>query len=162
MENPILIEIVGLERGLRGLPYDIIIDLRDSKLQRYRRLNIELLKSRKNEMRKFDGKDSVNWILQMEQYFDLHGVQLLQKVHIASLYLETNQFLWYKGLCFHKSLVTWSIFTKEMIAHYENTKSNTFFSQLIHLKQKGSMEEHIEDFQKLNIRVNDILEKGKD
>jgi len=50
----------------------------------------------------------------------------------------------------------WSIFTKEMIAHYEDTKSNTFFSQLINLKQKGSMEEHIEDFQKLNIRVNDI------
>ena len=50
-------------------------------------------------MRKFDGKDMVNWILQMEQYFDLHEVQLLQKVHMASLYLEPNQFLWYKGLC---------------------------------------------------------------
>jgi len=33
---------------------------------------------------------------------------------------------------------------------------NTFFSQLINLKQKGSMAEHIEDFKKLNIRVNDI------
>ena len=43
-----------------------------------------------------------------------------------------------------------------MIAHYEDTKSNTFFGQLINLKKKGSMMEHIEDFQKLNIRVNDI------
>ena len=43
-----------------------------------------------------------------------------------------------------------------MITHYEDTKRNTFFSQLINLKQKGSMEEHIEDFQKLNIRVNGI------
>ena len=92
----------------------------------------------------------------MEQYFDLHGVQLLQNVHISSLYLEPNQFVWYRGLCSRKPLVTWSIFTEEMIAHYEDTKSNTFFSQLINLKQKGSMEEHIEDFQKLNIRVNDI------
>ena len=33
---------------------------------------------------KFDGKDSINWILQMEQYFDLHEVQILQKVCIAS------------------------------------------------------------------------------
>ena len=48
-----------------------------------------------------------------------------------------------------------------MIAHYEDTKSNTFFSQLINLKQKGSMAEKIEDFQKLNIRVNFILEKKK-
>ena len=80
-------------------------------------------------MRKFDGNDPVNWILQMEQYFDLHGVPLLQKVCISSSYLEPDQFLWYKGLCSHKKLVTWSIFTEEMIAHYEDTKSNTFFRE---------------------------------
>ena len=48
-----------------------------------------------------------------------------------------------------------------MIAHYEDTKRNTFFSQSINVKQKGSMEEHIEDFQKLNIRVNDIPEEHR-
>ena len=99
--------------------------------------------------------------LQMEQYFDLHEVQLLQKVHIASLYLEPNQFLWYRGLCSRKPLVTWSIFMEEMIAHYEDTKSNTFSSQLINLKQKASIAEDIEDFQNLNIRVNDIPEKKR-
>ena len=50
---------------------------------------------------------------------------------------------------------------EEMIAHYDDTKRNTFFSQLKNLKQKGSMVEHIEDFQKLNIRVNDILEEHR-
>ena len=50
---------------------------------------------------------------------------------------------------------------EEMIAHYEDTKSNTFFSQFINLKQKVSVEEHIEDFQKLNIRVTDILEEQR-
>ena len=48
-----------------------------------------------------------------------------------------------------------------MIAHYEDTKSNIFFSQLINLKQKGLVVEHIEDFQKLDIRVTDILEEHK-
>eukprot|EP00253_Pinus_taeda_P021968 PITA_21968 len=46
-----------------------------------------------------------------------------------------------------------------MIVHYEDTKSKTFFSQLMNLKQKGSMMEHIEDFQKLNTREKDILEE---
>ena len=110
-------------------------------------------------MRKFNGKDPVNWILQMEQYFDLHEVQLLQKVCIASSYLESDQFLWYKGLFSRKKLVTWSIFTEEMIAHYEDTKRNTFFIQLINLKQKCLMAEPIEEFQMLNIRENDIPEK---
>jgi len=44
----------------------------------------------KINMRKFYGKDLVTWILQMEQYFDLHNVKSTQKVHIATLYLETN------------------------------------------------------------------------
>ena len=44
-------------------------------------------------MRKFDGKDPATWILQMEQFFDLNNVQNTQKVSIATLYLEPNQFL---------------------------------------------------------------------
>jgi hypothetical protein len=77
----------------------------------------------------------------MEQFFDLHNVPHTQKVQIASLYLEPNQFFWYRWLCSRKSLVTWKIFTKEMIAHYEDTRRNTFFSQLINLKKKGSVQD---------------------
>ena len=42
---------------------------------------------------------------------------------------------------------------EEMITHYEDTRSNTFFSQLINLKQNGSVTEHIENFKRLNIKV---------
>jgi hypothetical protein len=49
----------------------------------------------KIDMRKFDGKDPITWILQMEQLFDIHNVTQTQKVWIASLYLEPNQFVWY-------------------------------------------------------------------
>ena len=41
----------------------------------------------KMDMRKFDGKDPVTWILQMEQYFDLNNVQNTQRVRIATLHL---------------------------------------------------------------------------
>jgi hypothetical protein len=110
----------------------------------------------KIDMRKFDGKDPITWILQMEQFFDLHNVPRTQKVQIASLYLEPNQFVWYRWLCSRKSLITWTIFMGEMITHYEDTRSNTFFSQLINLKQKCSITEHIEKFQRLNIKVTYI------
>jgi hypothetical protein len=49
----------------------------------------------KIDMRKFDGKNPITWILQMEKLFDLHNVSHTQKVWIASLYLEPNQFVWY-------------------------------------------------------------------
>jgi hypothetical protein len=48
------------------------------------------------------------------------------------------------------------MFTKEMIAHYEDTESNLFFSQLINLKKNDSVGENIENFHRLNINVTDI------
>jgi len=42
----------------------------------------------KLDMRQFDGKDLITWILQMDQYFDVHDVQLLQKVHISSFFVN--------------------------------------------------------------------------
>jgi hypothetical protein len=82
----------------------------------------------KIDMRKFDGKDPITWILQMEQFFDRHDVPNTQKVLIVSLYLEPNQFVWYRWLCSRKSLLTWKILMEEMIANYEDTRRNTFFS----------------------------------
>ena len=35
----------------------------------------------KIEMRKFDGKDSIAWILKMEQYFDLNNVKNTKGMH---------------------------------------------------------------------------------
>ena len=115
----------------------------------------------KIDMMNFYGKDPVAWILQMEQYFDFNNVQNTQKVRIATLHLEQNTFVWYRWLCSRKKIVTWSIFMEKMIARYEDTKNNTFFSQLINLRQKGSVVEHIEDFQKLNIRIIDIPEEHR-
>ena len=99
-------------------------------------------------MRKFDGKDPITWIFQMVQFFDLHQVPSMQKVTIASLYLEPDQFVWYQWICDHKkeSIISWSIFTEELIAHYGDINSNTFFSQLVNLKQKGSVTDHIKQF----------------
>ena len=67
----------------------------------------------KIDMRKFDGKDPVTWILHMEKYFDLHDVQQTQNIHIAYLYLEPKQFVWYRWLCSSKALVTWPNFIEE-------------------------------------------------
>ena len=92
-------------------------------------------------MRKFDGKDPITWIFQMEQLFDLHQVPNLQKVTIASLYLELDQIVWYQWICDLKkdSIICCCIFTEELIAHHGDTNSNNFFIQLVNLKQKGPL-----------------------
>ena len=89
-------------------------------------------------MRKFDGKDPITCIFQMEQLFDLHQVPNLQKVTIASLYLEPEQFVWYQWLCEQKkdTIISWSIFTEALISYHDD-KNNTLFIQLVNLKKKG-------------------------
>jgi len=48
----------------------------------------------------------------MEIFFDLNQMQNTQKVHIATLYLEPNQFVWYQWLYYRKQIITWAIFTE--------------------------------------------------
>jgi hypothetical protein len=71
----------------------------------------------------------------MEQFFDLHQVPNLQKVIIASLYLEPEQFVWYEWICEQKkdAIISWSIFMKKLISYHDD-KNNTFFSQFVNLK----------------------------
>ena len=45
-----------------------------------------------------------------------------------------------------------------MIAHYGDINRNTIFIQLINLKQRGLVTEHIKQFQQLSIRVKNISE----
>ena len=66
----------------------------------------------KIDMRKFYDKDPITCIFQMEQFFDLHQVPTMQKVTIASLYLEPDQFVWYQWICDHKrNLLSLSIYS---------------------------------------------------
>ena len=60
----------------------------------------------------------------------------MKKVTIASLYLEHDQLVWNQWLCDRKkeSIISWSIFIEELIAHYGDINRNTFFSQLVNLK----------------------------
>jgi hypothetical protein len=88
----------------------------------------------KVDMRKFDGKDPLTWINQMEIFFEVHEIPNGQKVTMASLYLEPDQFIWYQWLCTHqrkKGLsISWSFFMEELQAQYSNSVTDNLFSQL--------------------------------
>jgi hypothetical protein len=94
----------------------------------------------------------------MEQYFYLHNMPNLEKVHIASLYIENDHFVWYQWLFERKNnhIISWSIFIDELISHYGDINNTIFFSQLIIIWEKLLVIEHIQQFQKLNLMVKKI------
>ena len=66
--------------------------------------------------------------------------------------------MWYQWLFEgkKKTIISSSVFTKELITYHDNVKSYSFFTQLISLRKKGPIIEHIQQFQKLNLRVEGI------
>ena len=118
----------------------------------------------KLDMRKFDGKDPTNWLCQMEQFFDIHHVPSQQKVSMASLYLEPDQFIWYRWLCDEKRkkgcVVTWSIFQEELSTHYGDNLLDSYFCQLTKLKQTGMVKDYIQQFQTLSLRVENVADEN--
>ena len=68
--------------------------------------------------------------------------------------------MWYQWLYEHKknTIISWFIFTKELIAYHDDAKRNSFFTQLINLWQKGLEIECIQQFQKLNLIMEGILD----
>ena len=67
--------------------------------------------------------------------------------------------MWYQWLCEWKknTIITWSIFTEELITYYDDVKSNSF-TQFINIRKKGPLIEHIQQFQKLSVRVEGIAD----
>ena len=61
-------------------------------------------------------------------------------------------------MCKHKknTILSWSIFIEELIAYHDDVKSNSSFIQLINLRKKGLVLKHIQQFQKMSLRVEGI------
>ena len=68
--------------------------------------------------------------------------------------------MWYQQLCEHKknTIISWSIFIEELISYHHDVKSNSIITQLINLRKKGPIIEHIQQFQKFILRLDDILD----
>lgn len=88
----------------------------------------------------------------MDQLFYIHQVSNIQKVIIASLHLEPQQFLLYYCLCEHKNkrIISWSIFIEELISYDDDDRGNSFFTKLINLRKKGPIIKYIQQFKKFS------------
>ena len=104
MKNDLKVDIEGLKKLIQEMFPNGEKMVEETHDERKINVNHDFIKSNigwKNhpipnmDMSKFDGNDLVIWILQMEQYFDLNNVKNTQKVHIATLHLEKNTFVWY-------------------------------------------------------------------
>ena len=111
MKNVLKANMEGLKEGLTKLLEEMILNSKNVVVETHdeNKINVkhDFIESNigfkthhvsKIDMRKLDGKDMIIWVLQMEQYFELHNVKQTQKVCIAILYLQSNHFVWYRWI----------------------------------------------------------------
>lgn len=91
-----------------------------------------------------------SWINKLESYFTLHTMSEEDQLLYASIHLygrAHHWFNWWKRE--YPSHQTWLHFTSCFFEQYEDTWSQSFFTQLTRLKQTSTVEAYTDEFQAL-------------
>jgi hypothetical protein len=85
----------------------------------------------------------------------------MDAIKFYTLYLEGNSHEWfYHGMTTlgHAKITSYAYFTKRLIDRFDQGDPKLHFHELTQLKQEGTGEEFIEEFQRLAVMVPDVSE----
>ncbi|KAF1882979.1 hypothetical protein Lal_00003161 [Lupinus albus] len=105
-------------------------------------------KWRKLEIPLFSGDDAFGWTHRLERYFNLKEVADEEKMQATLLALEGKALSWYQwwGRC--NPQPSWEGFKLAVIRRFQPSMVQNPFEQLLALKQLGTVEEYVEEFEK--------------
>ncbi|XP_026417102.1 uncharacterized protein LOC113312573 [Papaver somniferum] len=106
----------------------------------------------------FDGDDPGGWIFSVDQYFNLHTVADNLKLAIASAHLKGDANSWYRWKRTMVNVTTWTEFCDLVRARFSPTKFVDARMAISTIKQKGTVREHIPEFERLLNFVTDLPE----
>jgi hypothetical protein len=134
------------------------------KTQRsYHKNNYELeRRAGKMEIPYFDGSAKMTaqaWVQKLDTYLQLNPMREMDAIKFATMYLEGKAHdWWYHGLTTlgHNQIVAYTEFTQRLIDRFDQGDPEIHFRELTQLRQTGSPEVYIEEFQRLAIMVQDM------
>lgn len=119
---------------------------------------VESKVSKKIELPTFDGTDPTGWIGRVEKFFEVHHVESEEKVHSAFVSMDGPVVHWFRFLRKKILTLTWEVLTSEMIKRYCGRKAINTYKQLAAMKQEGSIEEYVHQFEVLVAQMEDMPE----
>jgi hypothetical protein len=112
----------------------------------------------------FDGSSKCSartWVQKLDTYFQLQQMTEMEAIKLATLHLdgEAHEW-WYHGLVTlgHAGITSYLDFTQRIIERFDRKDPEIHFRELAQLKQTGSPEAFISEFQRLAVMVTDISE----
>ncbi|KAK8918580.1 hypothetical protein KSP39_PZI021790 [Platanthera zijinensis] len=110
---------------------------------------------------KFTGEAVMEWIYRCEQFFDIDATPEDQKVKVASAHIEGKALYWHQA--YMKARITrqwpqWEEYGKAIAGRFGSLLFDDPMSDLKNLRQKGSVQTYVDEFDTLLHRV-DISEE---
>ncbi|XP_012569910.3 uncharacterized protein, partial [Cicer arietinum] len=103
---------------------------------------------RKLEIPIFSGEDAFGWTRKLDRYFSLQVVQEEEKMQAILLALEGRALSWFQWWERCNPNPSWDAFKVAVIRRFQPSMIQNPFELLLSLKQVGTVEEYVEEFEK--------------
>ena len=108
---------------------------------------------KKVELPMFNGDNPTGWIARAEVYFRVQGTQEELKVSLAQLCMDGPTIYFFKGFTDDDENMPWEKLKDALLERYGGLGDVSVFEQLSVLHQEGSVEEYIQEFERLVAQV---------
>jgi hypothetical protein len=99
------------------------------------------------------------WVQKLDTYLQLNPMREMEAIKFVTMYLDGKAHDWlYHGLTKlgHNQIVSYPEFTQRLIDRFDQGDPELHFQELTQLKQTGTVEAYIAEFQRLVVMVQDI------
>ncbi|XP_057452951.1 uncharacterized protein LOC130744819 [Lotus japonicus] len=114
---------------------------------------------KKVELPLFDGKDPAGWISRAEVYFRVQEISPEVKVSLAQLSMDGPTIHFYNSLLEAEETLTWERLREALLERYGGHGDGDVYEQLTELRQRGTVEEYITEFEYLTAQIPKLPDK---
>ncbi|XP_056863923.1 uncharacterized protein LOC130511101 [Raphanus sativus] len=115
------------------------------------------------DLPEFDGNNQDDWIFRMEKCFSVNQTEEEEKLTLAMSCLIKGAVTWLRMIQDREEPLDWRDFTVKVRKRFKPSRGGTVLSQMLRLRQTGSISEYREQFEELSAEVphvtNDVLEE---
>ena len=108
---------------------------------------------------KFEGCDAQGLVYKCESFFGIDGTPDNAKVRVASIHLEGKALMWHQSFMrsfAHGQWPNWVRYKEAIMGRFGQQPFDDPLSELMQLRQVGSVEQYQDAFYALLIRIEDL------
>lgn len=103
-------------------------------------------------------EDAFGWVNKLERYFRIRGAEENEKLQAVIVALDGKALSWYQWWETCNPNVSWDGFKVAIIERFQSVVAHSPFAALLALKQDGTVEEYVTQFEKFAGMVNGVGE----